>query len=494
MEELRDACLSFSWPIRNILTMSTTDGPKIKPDVKGNFSGGRQRPWADKFSDVVSMQCSQIPTLVVAIVCWNLTVDMDAASEGYDFHIAGWASRIFFRDLFLMIFVCGGWDWLLYYSPLKGNMAAFKFAEEYPDADQFWRDRFWSTSATLLGSVQEVLLMRWWSSGSFKQALFGPMQLGEAHIPWGSDNSFFGSDYTATYVLWIVTMLYWRLGHFYWVHRAMHPWWDRENGLMQGDIGAVLYRYVHSMHHKSYNPTPWSGISMRPIESITYISAALIPLLFRCGCHPFIVLYTKLDLIIGAQIGHSGFDGPGKGAYFHQLHHAHFECNYGSDAGVPFDWIFGTFEDGTSFMHSGAPNGNAAPLLAAERSLTMEEVKRHNSRDSCWIVIDGTVLDVTRFLPEHPGGLNILLAKAGTDATKAFKSIHLSKGGLDLITRYCPDAAIGHVLDGASGEAEEAISPNARHAFLSDIMAQVVLNLIFVAVCAVSWFVIMGVW
>jgi sterol desaturase/sphingolipid hydroxylase (fatty acid hydroxylase superfamily) len=33
---------------------------------------------------------------------------------------------------------------------------------------------------------------------------------------------------------------------------------------------------------------------------------------------------------------------PGSGDYFHLLHHAHFDCNYGSPH-VPLDWLFGTF-------------------------------------------------------------------------------------------------------------------------------------------------------
>jgi hypothetical protein len=32
----------------------------------------------------------------------------------------------------------------------------------------------------------------------------------------------------------------------------------------------------------------------------------------------------------GVQIGHDGFDAPGGGSYYHQLHHAHYECNYGA--------------------------------------------------------------------------------------------------------------------------------------------------------------------
>ena len=152
--------------------------------------------------------------------------------------------------------------------------------------------------------------------------------------------------YTLGFIVWTVTMLYWRIFHFWFIHRNMHPWWNRKNGLAQGDIGAFLYRWVHAHHHKSYNPTALSGISMTPVESTAYLSAALIPLLWRSGCHPWIHLYTKLDLIVGAQIGHDGFDAPGGGSYFHQLHHAHFECNYG-DAAFPTDWLFGTFEDGS---------------------------------------------------------------------------------------------------------------------------------------------------
>ena len=59
---------------------------------------------------------------------------------------------------------------------------------------------------------------------------------------------------------------------------------------------------MHAHHHRSYNPTAFSGFSMVPVESVLYISAALIPLMFRSGCHPWIHLYTKLDLIIGAQV------------------------------------------------------------------------------------------------------------------------------------------------------------------------------------------------
>ena len=42
-------------------------------------------------------------------------------------------------------------------------------------------------------------------------------------------------------------------------------------------------------------------------------------------------------------------------------------------------------------------------------TLTGAEVAKHNSKDSCWVIIHGKAYDVTEFLPEHPGGPKIIL-------------------------------------------------------------------------------------
>ena len=64
------------------------------------------------------------------------------------------------------------------------------------------------------------------------------------------------------------------------MHRAMHPW----KTTSIPDIGKFLYKQVHSLHHKSYNPTAFSGTNMHPVEATLYYSAALIPAVF--GLHP----------------------------------------------------------------------------------------------------------------------------------------------------------------------------------------------------------------
>merc|ERR1711981_1003045 len=79
---------------------------------------------------------------------------------------------------------------------------------------------------------------------------------------------------------------------------------------------------------------------MHPVEATAYYSACLLAVPF--GCHPAIVLGCIIDCAVGAWLGHDGFQWPGSGDYFHQLHHMHFDCNYGA-AHVPMDQFFGTF-------------------------------------------------------------------------------------------------------------------------------------------------------
>ncbi|KAF7167542.1 hypothetical protein CNMCM6106_003051 [Aspergillus hiratsukae] len=52
------------------------------------------------------------------------------------------------------------------------------------------------------------------------------------------------------------------------------------------------------------------------------------------------------------------------------------------------------------------------------------EVAKHNTPDSCWVILYGKVYDVTNFLSEHPGGAKIILKLAGKDATEEYDPIH----------------------------------------------------------------------
>lgn len=51
------------------------------------------------------------------------------------------------------------------------------------------------------------------------------------------------------------------------------------------------------------------------------------------------------------------------------------------------------------------------------------EVAKHRNRESAWVVIEGKVLDVTGFLADHPGGVDILLDVSGGDASQEFNDV-----------------------------------------------------------------------
>jgi len=65
-----------------------------------------------------------------------------------------------------------------------------------------------------------------------------------------------------------------------------------------------------------------------------------------------------------------------------------------------------------------------------------DEIKKHKTKDSCWVVIDGKIYDVTKFLKEHPGGKEILLEHGGIDATADFESIGHSSDAKQLMKKY----------------------------------------------------------
>ncbi|KAA1070561.1 hypothetical protein PGT21_015026 [Puccinia graminis f. sp. tritici] len=68
------------------------------------------------------------------------------------------------------------------------------------------------------------------------------------------------------------------------------------------------------------------------------------------------------------------------------------------------------------------------------KSLTREEVAKHDKEGDLWCIIDTAVYDLSKFVDLHPGGASVLVDKnvAGKDATKAFFGLHRS----DVLKKY----------------------------------------------------------
>jgi sterol desaturase/sphingolipid hydroxylase (fatty acid hydroxylase superfamily) len=124
---------------------------------------------------------------------------------------------------------------------------------------------------------------------------------------------------------WQLLIMLWLDVHFYIIHRLEHE-------------SAFLYKHVHKVHHRSFNPNPFSGHSMHPVEQLLFFSSFALCLVLPM---PYYVLRVlKLALLIGPLAEHLGAIT----GHRHYLHHKYFSFNYGSS--LLFDILLETsFED-----------------------------------------------------------------------------------------------------------------------------------------------------
>ncbi|XP_010901557.1 cytochrome b5 [Esox lucius] len=67
---------------------------------------------------------------------------------------------------------------------------------------------------------------------------------------------------------------------------------------------------------------------------------------------------------------------------------------------------------------------------------TLEEIKSRNMCKEAWLVIHDKVYDITSFLEEHPGGEEVLLEQAGSDATESFEDVGHSTDAREMLIQY----------------------------------------------------------
>jgi cytochrome b involved in lipid metabolism len=65
-----------------------------------------------------------------------------------------------------------------------------------------------------------------------------------------------------------------------------------------------------------------------------------------------------------------------------------------------------------------------APEPVKVSGITMAEVRTHADASSCWSAINGSVYDLTAYIPMHPGGKGEILAICGKDGSNAFEGQH----------------------------------------------------------------------
>ena len=238
-----------------------------------------------------------------------------------------WIIKILIINMVLAFIWYQGWEIPLYVK--RKQSTRFKYNYQFPQ--DLKKKFFWFKNQNLDNMARSMLFgVPIWS---FLQVLM-LWTFSNGYIPW---ISFFENSFWFIFMVLMVPIIH--DFHFYCIHRLIHI--------------PFLYKWVHSVHHKSVNPSPWSSLSMHPIEHFLYFGTVFWH--FIIPSNPIIALYQLHFAGFGAVPGHVGFDKVeisenktfDTHAYMHYLHHKYFNVNYGGDGLVPFDRVFGTYHDGS---------------------------------------------------------------------------------------------------------------------------------------------------
>jgi sterol desaturase/sphingolipid hydroxylase (fatty acid hydroxylase superfamily) len=239
----------------------------------------------------------------------------------------GWIAYLLIRNMVAVLLFYGAFELRLYV--LRAQRGQFKYNAKWPTDNH---------SAVFMFSSQNVdNMIRSFGIGLPIWTAY------EVLILWAYANGWGPWTTVAQHPVWLIcfglAIPIIHEFHFYCVHRLIHA--------------PILYKWVHSVHHNSVNPSPWSSLSMHPVEHLLYWSGSLVHLILPS--HPALALYHLHVAGFGAVIGHIGFDKIVTGeeaamdthAYAHYLHHKFFEVNY-ADGTIPLDRWFGTWHDGSA--------------------------------------------------------------------------------------------------------------------------------------------------
>jgi len=81
----------------------------------------------------------------------------------------------------------------------------------------------------------------------------------------------------------------------------------------------------------------------------------------------------------------------------------------------------------------------AKKLEIPDKEFSLEDIAKHNTKEDCWVAVNGMALNVTDFLENHPGGPKAILLYAGKDATEEFNMLH-DKNVIEVLSLYTSDA------------------------------------------------------
>jgi sterol desaturase/sphingolipid hydroxylase (fatty acid hydroxylase superfamily) len=219
--------------------------------------------------------------------------------------LARWQFAYF--NIGIRYFLMAGVMFFLFYVVFKNAMLFRKVQPKFPQMTDYGRDIFYS--ALSIGIFAAVSVFTFTTLRPYSNMY--------------DEISQYGTPY---YCFTFVWMFFLHDAYFYWAHRLMHH--------------PILFKYVHLVHHKSNNPSPWTAYAFHPLEAV--IEAGITTVIaFSIPTHRSAILIYMLFQIAYNVYGHLGFEiFPSNmnthwlGKWFntsvsHNMHHKYAVKNYG---------------------------------------------------------------------------------------------------------------------------------------------------------------------
>jgi sterol desaturase/sphingolipid hydroxylase (fatty acid hydroxylase superfamily) len=198
--------------------------------------------------------------------------------------------------------------WLVWYVLLRKQTAPTKLQPRFPKPKDYRREIFYSASSMLIfATVTAALLLT-----PFRRLTLYYSRVGDYPVWW------FWTAFPLTFLV--------HDAYFYWTHRLMHH--------------PRIFKWMHLVHHKSTNPSPWAAFSFHPTEAVVEAGIMAVLLLIMPLHAIHIAVFFALQMLYNVY-GHLGwelypatFRNGSIGRWIntssaHNAHHQFFHGNYG---------------------------------------------------------------------------------------------------------------------------------------------------------------------
>lgn len=216
-------------------------------------------------------------------------------------------------------FIMASITFVLFYFVFKNKMLGRKIQTKFPKLSDYAREFFYSVISIAIFAGITV----------YTFVILAP------YTNLLPENESYGVPYYCFTYVW---MFFLHDAYFYWSHRVMHH--------------PKIFKYVHLIHHKSTNPSPWTAYAFHPTEAVA--EALIVPIIaFTIPVHRSAIIIYMVFQIMYNVYGHLGFEIFPKNfnkhwfgkwmntSVAHNQHHKYFVNNYGLWTTI-WDRLFGT--------------------------------------------------------------------------------------------------------------------------------------------------------